>query len=52
MRENLGEEVKPEEVEIIHRVGSKKFTIGTAGNSTGEQRSAKPRPVIIRLLSN
>ena len=51
MRENLVEEVKPEEVEIIHRVGSKKFTNGTAGNSTGEQRSARPRPVIVRLLS-
>ena len=52
MRENLGEEVEPEEVEIIHCVGSKTFTIGTAGNSTGEQRSARPRPVIVRLLSN
>ena len=44
MRENLGEEVTPEEVEIIHRVGSKKFTVGNAGNSTGDQRSARPRP--------
>ena len=52
MRENLGEKVKPEEVEIIHRVGSKKFTIGTPRNSTGEQRSARPRPVIVHLLSN
>ena len=51
MRENLGE-VKPEEVEIIHRVGPKKFTVGNAGNSTGDQRSARPRPVIVRLLSN
>ena len=47
MRENLGEEVKPEEVEIIHCVGPKKFTIGTAG----KQRSARPRTVIVRLLS-
>ena len=52
MRENLREEVKPEEVEIIHRVGPKKFTVGNAGNSTGDQRSARPRPVIVRLLSN
>ena len=52
MRENMGEEVKPEKVEIFHRVGSKKFTIGTASNSTREQRSARPRPVIVRLLSN
>ena len=52
MREILGEEVEPEEVEIIHCVGSKKFIIGTAGNSTGEQKSARPRPVIVRLLSN
>ena len=51
MRENLGEEVKPEEVEIIHHVGPKKFTVGNAGNSTGDQRSARPRPVIVRLLS-
>ena len=51
MRENLGE-VKPEEVEIIHPVGPKKFTVGNAGNSTGDQRSARPRPVIVRLLSN
>ena len=50
MRENLGEEVKPEEVEIIHRVGPKKFTVGNAGNSTGDQRSARPRPVIVCLL--
>ena len=52
MRENLGEEVKPEEVEIIHRVGPKKFTIGNGGNSTGEQRSARPRTVVVRLLSD
>ena len=38
MRENLGEEVKPEEVEIIHHVGPKKFTVGNAGNSTGDQQ--------------
>ena len=52
MRENLGEEVKPEEVEIIHHVGPKKFTIGNAGNSTGDQQSSRPRPVIVHLLSN
>ena len=52
MRENLGEEVKPEEVEIIHHVGPKKFIVGNAGNSTGDQQSARPRPVIVRLLSN
>ena len=52
MREDLGEEVKPEEVEIIHHVGPKKFTIGNAGNSTGDQQSARPRPVIVHLLSN
>ena len=48
IKENLDEEVKPEDVEVIHRIGVKNV------NRNENQRSApaKPRPVIVRFLSN
>ena len=49
MQENLGEEVKPEEIEIIHRVGVRRVT------DRNDQRSTqipKPRVVIAKLVSN
>ena len=54
IRENLGEEVTSEDVEIIHRVGAKKAVNSREDQATtGQERSqARPRPIIVRLLSS
>ena len=49
MQENLGEEVKPEEIEIIHRIGSRRPADRDDQRST---QSTKPPAVIIKLVSN
>lgn len=50
IRENLGEEFKPEEIEIIHRVGTGRLTDRDDHRST---QSPKPRVVAIaKLVSN
>ena len=51
-KEHLHEEIKAEEIEIIHRIGQPTSTDGKRGNSASDQRSNKPRPVIIKFLSN
>ena len=52
MKENLGE-IKAEDVEIIHRIDHRKAVTSPGDPRTGGQRSTpKPRPVIVRLLSN
>ena len=48
VQENLHEEIlRPDEIKIIHRIGPKKFNNGEQGS-----RSARTRPVIVKLLSN
>ena len=53
IKENLDEEIKPEEIEIIHRIGRPGRTDN--GERDRDQRStppARPRPVIVKFLSN
>ena len=53
IKENLDEEIKPEEIEIIHRIGRPGRTDN--GERDRDQRStppATPRPVIVKFLSN
>ena len=58
IKENLDEDIKPEEIEIIHRIGRPGRTENNGKNSSDQdQRStphvhAKPRPVIVKFLSN
>ena len=53
MKDNLEEEIKPEDVEIIHRIGTNKAVNSNGEQRTGDQKSTpRPRPVIVRLLSN
>ena len=47
VQENLHEEIRPDEIEIIHRIGPKKSNNGEQGS-----RSARTRPVIMKLLLN
>ena len=47
VRENLQEEIRPDEIEIIPRICPKKFNNGDQGSM-----SARTRPVIVKLLSN
>ena len=49
MQENLGEEVKPEEVDIIHRIGTRRPADRNDERST---QSPKPEAVIVKLVSN
>ena len=49
MQENLGKEVKPEEIEIIHRIASRSPADCDDQRST---QSTKPRAVIIKLVLN
>ena len=55
IKENLDEDIKPEEIEIIHRIGWPGQTENNDENSSDQdQRStphvhAKPRPVIVKL---
>lgn len=49
LQENLGEEVKPDEIEIIHRIGTRRPADRDDQRST---QSTKPQAVIIKLVSN
>ena len=53
IKENLDEEIKPEEIEVIHRIGQPERKDN--GEHDRDQRStlpARPRPVIVKFLSN
>ena len=48
VEDNLQEEISADEIEIIHRIGARR----NDGGEQGSRRGGKPRPVIVKLLSN
>lgn len=52
MKENLDEEIKPEEIEIIHRIGAITRSRAPDREDSRSTQPPKPRPVIVKLLSN
>ena len=52
IKENLHEEIKPEEIEIIHRIGRPGRTDDEHDSDQRSARPARPRPVIVKFLSN
>ena len=53
-KEHLHEDIQPEEIEIVQRIGRPRATDGEQGSSASasDQRSVKPRPVIVKFVSN
>lgn len=48
VHDNLQEDISADEIEIIHRIGSRK----RSGDEQGSRRDNKPRPVIVKLQSH